>query len=143
MLLGEYKHSVDSKGRVIIPSKFREKLGEHFIVTRGLDGCLFVYPMEEWKKVEDKLQTLPLAQKDARKFTRFFYSAATECKVDKQGRVNLPQTLLNYAEINNTSYLIGVSNRIEIWNEEKWDLFTQETENSFEDIAEDLIDFGF
>lgn len=143
MLLGEYKHSVDSKGRVIIPSKFREKLGDRFIVTRGLDGCLFGYPMEEWQKVEKQLQELPMTKKDARKFTRFFYSAATECKIDKQGRINLPQVLIDYANISKTSYLIGVSNRIEIWNEEKWNLYTEETEDDFEDIAEDLIDFGF
>lgn len=143
MLLGEYKHSIDSKGRIIIPAKFREKLGEHFIVTRGLDGCLFGYSLEEWEKVEEKLQELPMAKRDARKFTRFFYSAATECKIDKQGRINLPQTLIDFAELEKTSYLIGVSNRMEIWSQEKWLNFTEEAETSYEDIAEDMIDFGF
>lgn len=143
MLLGEYKHSIDSKGRIIIPAKFRENLGENFIVTRGLDGCLFGYSLEEWEKIESKLQKLPLAKRDARKFTRFFYSAATECKVDKQGRVNLPQTLIDYAQLEKVSYLIGVSNRIEIWSEENWLSFTEEAETSYEDIAEDMIDFGF
>ncbi len=143
MLLGEYKHSIDSKGRIIIPAKFREKLGEHFIVTRGLDGCLFGYSLEEWEKVEEKLQELPMAKRDARKFTRFFYSAATECRIDKQGRINLPQTLIDFAELEKASYLIGVSNRIEIWNQEKWLNFTEEAEASYEDIAEDMIDFGF
>lgn len=143
MLLGEYKHSIDSKGRIIIPAKFREKLGEDFIVTRGLDGCLFGYPADEWEKVESKLQKLPMAKKDARKFTRFFYSAATECRIDKQGRVNLPQTLIDFAELEKSCYLIGVSNRIEIWSKDNWDSFTEEAEDSYEDIAEDMIDFGF
>lgn len=143
MLLGEYKHTIDSKGRIIIPSKFREKLGENFIVTRGLDGCLFGYPAKEWEEVEEKLQKLPMAKRDARKFTRFFYSAATECKIDKQGRVNLPQKLIDFADIEKNCYLVGVSNRFEIWSEENWDAFTEEAEGSFEDIAEDMIDFGF
>lgn len=143
MLLGEYKHSIDSKGRIIIPAKFREKLGENFIVTRGLDGCLFGYPADEWEEVEEKLQKLPMAKRDARKFTRFFYSAATECKIDKQGRVNLPQTLIDFAELEKSCYLIGVSNRIEIWSKDNWDSFTKEAEDSYEDIAEDMIDFGF
>lgn len=143
MLLGEYKHSIDSKGRIIIPAKFREKLGENFIVTRGLDGCLFGYSLEEWERVEEKLQELPMAKRDARKFTRFFYSAATECKIDKQGRINLPQTLIDFAELEKTTYLIGVSNRMEIWSQEKWLEFSEEAEASYEDIAEDMIDFGF
>lgn len=143
MLLGEYKHSIDSKGRIIIPAKFRESLGENFIVTRGLDGCLFGYPINEWATVEEKLQDLPMAKRDARKFTRFFYSAATECKIDKQGRVNLPKTLIDFAKLEKNCYLVGVSNRIEIWNKEKWELFTEEAEDSFEDIAEEMIDFGF
>ena len=143
MLLGEYKHSIDSKGRIIVPSKFREKLGENFIVTRGLDGCLFGYPAEEWIKLEEKLQELPMAKRDARKFTRFFYSAATECKIDKQGRINLPENLINFAALEKNCYLIGVSNRIEIWSEDNWEMFTEEAEESFEDIAEDMIDFGF
>lgn len=143
MLLGEYKHSIDTKGRIIIPAKFREKLSDHFIVTRGLDGCLFGYSLEEWGKVEAKLAELPLAKRDARKFTRFFYSAATECKIDKQGRINLPQTLIDFAGLEKTCYLVGVSNRIEFWSEENWINFTEEAESSYEDIAEDMIDFGF
>ena len=143
MLLGEYKHSIDSKGRIIIPAKFRENLGENFIVTRGLDGCLFGYSIEEWGKIEEKLEELPMAKRDARKFTRFFYSAATECKIDKQGRVNLPQTLIDFAELEKSCYLVGVSSRIEIWSKENWLAFTEEAEASYEDIAEDMIDFGF
>lgn len=143
MLLGEYKHSIDAKGRIIVPSKFREKLGETFIVTRGLDGCLFGYPAAEWVKLEEKLQELPMAKRDARKFTRFFYSAATECKIDKQGRINLPENLITFAALEKSCYVIGVSNRIEIWNAALWEEFTEEAEDSFEDIAEDMIDFGF
>lgn len=143
MLLGEFKHSLDSKGRIIVPAKFRENLGESFIVTRGLDGCLFGYPMEEWEKLEEKLRQLPLAKRDARKFTRFFYSAATECTIDKQGRVNLPKTLIDFAKLEKSCYLVGVSDRFEIWSEDNWDSFTDEAEDSFEDLAEDLIDFGF
>ena len=143
MLLGEYKHSIDSKGRIIVPAKFRERLGENFIVTRGLDGCLSGYPADEWEKLENKLRKLPMAKREARKFTRFFYSAATECKVDKQGRVNIPQTLIDFAELEKDCYLIGVSSRIEIWSDKNWDQFTKEAEGSFEDIAEDMIDYGF
>lgn len=143
MLIGEYKHNIDTKGRLIIPAKFREQLSEQFIVTRGLDGCLFGYTQNEWKNIEEKLKKLPLAKRQARQFTRFFYSAATECSLDKQGRVNLPQTLIDYAELKKTCYLVGVSERFEIWSEERWLEFTEEAEETFEDIAEEMIDFGF
>ncbi|PRY83962.1 division/cell wall cluster transcriptional repressor MraZ [Alkalibacterium olivapovliticus] len=143
MLLGEYKHNVDAKGRLIIPSKFREDLGERFIVTRGLDGCLFGYPMAEWTTLESKLKQLPLAKKESRAFTRFLYSAATECSLDKQGRINLPNPLINHASLEKACYVIGVSDRIEIWSEERWDAFSQEANESFEEIAEVMIDFGF
>lgn len=143
MLLGEFKHTVDTKGRLIVPAKFRGVLGERFIVTRGLDGCLFGYPAEEWEKLEEKLSQLPMAKRDVRKFTRFFYSAATECTIDKQGRINLPKNLIEHANIEKVCYLIGVSNRFEIWSEANWEEFTDEAEGTFEDIAEDLIDFGF
>ncbi|GAA0494117.1 division/cell wall cluster transcriptional repressor MraZ [Alkalibacterium sp. m-11] len=143
MLLGEYKHNIDAKGRLIIPSKFREDLGERFIVTRGLDGCLFGYPMQEWTLLENKLKQLPLAKKESRTFTRFLYSAATECSLDKQGRINLPSPLINHAVLEKTCYIIGVSERIEIWSEEKWEAFSQDVDQSFEEIAEEMIDFGF
>lgn len=143
MLLGEYKHNVDAKGRLIIPSKFREDLGERFIVTRGLDGCLFGYPMAEWTTLESKLKQLPLAKKESRAFTRFLYSAATECSLDKQGRINLPNPLINHASLEKACYVIGVSDRIEIWSEERWDAFSQRANESFEEIAEEMIDFGF
>lgn len=143
MLVGEYKHNVDAKGRLIIPSKFREKLGNSFILTRGLDGCLFGYPMEEWTCLEEKLKRLPLAKKETRIFTRFFYSAATLCEIDKQGRILIPQTLRTHAELEKVCYIIGVSDRLEIWSEARWNLFTKDVEDTFEDVAEYMSDFGF
>ncbi|HJF19730.1 MAG TPA: division/cell wall cluster transcriptional repressor MraZ [Enterococcus columbae] len=142
MFMGEFQHSIDAKGRLIVPAKFREKLGNTFVVTRGLDGCLFGYPLDEWNKLEEKLNEMPLAKKDARLFVRFFYSAATECEIDKQGRINIPQTLRAHAQLEKSCVIIGVSNRIEIWDEARWQSFTKEAEMSFDDIAESMIDFG-
>lgn len=142
MLIGEYQNNIDAKGRLIMPAKFRQDLGYSFIVTRGLDGCLFGYPLENWAKVEEKLEQLPLSKKDARKFTRFFYSAATEVEVDKQGRINLPQTLIDFAKIDKSCRVIGVSDRIEIWSSEVWEAFAADMEEDFESLAEDMIDFG-
>lgn len=143
MLMGEFKHNIDAKGRLIMPAKFREDLGEKFIITRGMDGCLFGYPQNEWSALEEKLKQLPLAKKDARAFTRFFYSAATECELDKQGRINIPQTLREHADLEKVCHVIGVSDRIEIWSQERWMKFSDEAEESFDDIAENMIDFGF
>lgn len=143
MLIGEFQHNIDAKGRLIMPAKFRPDLGEQFIVTRGLDGCLSGYPMTSWEKIQDKLMQLPLAKKDARKFTRFFYSAATEVEIDKQGRINLPKNLIEFAKIDKECRVIGVSDRIEIWSSERWKEFTLDAEENFEDIAEEMTDFGF
>ncbi|WP_414840337.1 division/cell wall cluster transcriptional repressor MraZ [Carnobacterium sp. TMP28] len=143
MLLGEYKHNIDAKGRLIMPAKFRNDLGVTFILTRGLDGCLFGYPKDEWSILEEKLKQLPLAKKEVRAFTRFFYSAATECELDKQGRINIPQTLREYANLNKACHIIGVSDRIEIWSEARWDDFSTEAEESFDEIAENMSGFGF
>ena len=140
--MGEFEHSIDSKGRLIVPSKLREQLGEKFVVTRGLDGCLFGYPQTEWGKLEEKLDQMPLAKKDARSFVRFFYSAATECEIDKQGRINIPNTLRKHASLEKNCVIIGVSTRIEIWDKKRWDDFSEETEENFDDIAETMIDFG-
>ncbi|WP_096154734.1 MULTISPECIES: division/cell wall cluster transcriptional repressor MraZ [Bacillus] len=141
MFMGEYHHTVDAKGRMIIPAKFRENLGESFVITRGLDQCLFGYPMSEWKTVEEKLKQLPLTKKDARAFTRFFFSGATECELDKQGRVNISSPLLQYAQLDKECVVIGVSNRIEIWSKDKWESFVEDSEESFAEIAENLVDF--
>lgn len=143
MLIGEYQHNIDVKGRLIMPAKFREDLGEKFIITRGLDGCLFGYPQKEWTVLEEKLKQLPLAKKEARQFTRFFYSAATECELDKQGRINIPTNLREYAKLDKECHVIGVSERIEIWSNDRWSEYAMEAEESYEDIAENMIDFGF
>ncbi|MEF2291635.1 MULTISPECIES: division/cell wall cluster transcriptional repressor MraZ [Virgibacillus] len=141
MFMGEFQHNIDAKGRIIVPSKFRDQLGDSFVVTRGLDQCLFVYPMEEWSILEEKLKKLPLTKKDARAFTRFFFSGAVECEIDKQGRINIPQSLRNYAGIEKECVVIGVSNRIEIWSSEQWESYVTDSEESFAEIAENLMDF--
>ncbi|GGI65858.1 MULTISPECIES: division/cell wall cluster transcriptional repressor MraZ [Enterococcus] len=142
MFMGEFQHTIDAKGRLIMPSKLREKLGEKFVVTRGLDGCLFGYPLSEWAQLEAKLSEMPLAKKDARTFVRFFYSAATECELDKQGRINIPASLRTHGNLIKNCVIVGVSNRIEIWDEERWQAFTLEAEENFDEIAESMIDFG-
>ena len=143
MLIGEYKHNIDAKGRLIVPAKFREDLGNKFVITRGLDGCIFGYPISGWEIIQEKLKKLPLAKKEARVFTRFFYSAASEVELDKQGRINIPQTLIDYADLSKVCRVVGVSDRIEIWSADKWDDFADEVENNFEDISEDMLDVGF
>ncbi len=143
MFMGEFQHSIDDKGRVIIPARFRDELGEKFIVTRGLDNCLFVYPQEEWEKLEKKLKALPFTKADARAFTRLFFSGAVECEVDKQGRVLVPQNLREYAKMNKDAVVIGVSNRVEIWSREVWKQYSEEADLSFEEIAEKIVDIDF
>ncbi len=139
--MGEYQHNIDTKGRIIVPSKFRDGLGEQFVVTRGLDQCLFAYPMNEWHQLEEKLKKLPLTKKDARAFTRFFFSGAVECELDKQGRINIPAPLRKYAGIEKECAVIGVSNRVEFWAENKWNEFVDVSEESFAEIAENMMDF--
>ncbi|MBY6036195.1 division/cell wall cluster transcriptional repressor MraZ [Fictibacillus nanhaiensis] len=141
MFMGEYQHSIDEKGRMIIPSKFREELGTEFILTRGLDQCVFGYPLDEWKVIEDKLKSLPFTKKDARAFTRFFFSGAAECQLDKQGRVNIASPLRDYAKLEKDCVVIGVSNRIEIWSKSIWEEYFSKSEDSFGEIAESLMDF--
>ncbi|MEF3310357.1 division/cell wall cluster transcriptional repressor MraZ [Paenibacillus sp. GYB004] len=143
MFMGEYQHSVDDKGRMIVPAKFREALGAAFIVTRGLDNCLFVYPKEEWAVLEQKLKSLPLMKADARAFTRFFFSGATECELDKQGRINIPRNLCEYAKLDKDCVVLGVSNRVEIWSKQVWESYYEQSEESFNEIAEKLVDFNF
>ena len=138
MLMGQYEHTIDAKGRVIIPAKFREELGEKFVLTKGLDNCLFVYSLEEWKNIEAKLKTLPLTKKDARAFTRFFLAGAVECEIDKQGRILIPANLREHAKIEKDVIFIGVSTRVEIWSKEVWEEYSNNTDVSFEEIAEHL-----
>jgi MraZ protein len=141
MFMGEYHHNIDNKGRLIVPSKFRDDLGEMFIITRGLDQCLFGYPISEWKLIEEKLKALPLTKKDARAFTRFFFSGATESELDKQGRINIPAPLLQYAKLDKECVILGVSNRIEIWSKQIWEDYFSQSEESFAEIAENMIGF--
>lgn len=140
MFMGEYNHTIDAKGRVIVPSKFRETLGDEFVVTKGLDGCLFVYDNNEWAAFEEKLKSLPITNKDARAFVRFFLAGAASVEVDKQGRILLPGSLRDFAALTKDVMLIGVGSRIEIWSRERW-----ESTVSFEDmdtIAEHMADLG-
>jgi MraZ protein len=141
MFMGEYHHSIDIKGRLIVPSKFRDDLGDMFIITRGLDQCLFGYPLSEWGVIEEKLKGLPLTKKDARAFTRFFFSGATESELDKQGRINIPAPLLQYAKLEKECVILGVSNRIEIWSKQIWEDYFVQSEESFAEIAENMIGF--
>lgn len=140
MFMGEYNHTVDAKGRLIVPSKFRENLGDEFVVTKGLDGCLFVYDNNEWTAFEEKLKTLPLTNKEARQFVRFFLAGAASLEVDKQGRILLPANLREFAGLDKEAVLIGVASRIEIWSKERY-----EGAVSYEDvdeIAEHMTELG-
>ena len=139
MFMGEYHHSIDEKGRMIIPSKFRNELGESFIVTRGLENCLFVYSLIEWEKIVSKLKELPFTKKDARNFTRFFLSGATVVEFDKQGRVNLSSPLIHYASLEKECVIVGVNDRLEIWAKDAWEKFFDENSNHLSDIAENLF----
>ncbi|HCD18875.1 division/cell wall cluster transcriptional repressor MraZ [Macrococcoides caseolyticum] len=143
MFMGEFQHQLDAKGRMIVPAKFREELTEHFVITRGLDKCLFGYTLTEWAAIEEKLKALPLTRRDARKFMRIFFSGAVEVEMDKQGRINIPKHLMEYAGLSKEATVIGVSSRIEIWDRKLWSDFYEETEEEFETIAEELIDFDF
>ena len=140
MFMGEYHHNLDRKGRLIIPAKFRDQIGDEIIFTRGMEGCIFGYPQAEWQKIEAKLAKLPLTQRSARKFTRLFYSGAMETEFDKQGRVNLTATLKEHADLIKECVIVGVSNRIEIWSEDRWQKFADEADDNYDDIAEDLDD---
>lgn len=140
MFIGEYHHSVDDKGRLIIPSKFRDELGTKFIITRGIENCLFVYSLESWEKIVNKLETLPFTKKDARAFIRFFLSGASEAEFDKQGRINITSPLISYANITKECVVIGTGDRLEIWSEESWNGFFTSAKDSMSDIAENLFE---
>ena len=140
MLMGEFHHNIDDKGRLTLPAKFREELGDSFIITRGLESCLFVYTMDEWKKITERLNNLPFTRKDARSFMRFFLSGATAVEFDKQGRINITSPLVTYADLKKECVIIGVGDRLEIWSSEKWDNFYDTNKDSLSDIAETLFD---
>lgn len=140
MLSGEYRHNIDEKKRLIIPSKVRSEMGERIVITRGLDGCLFGYNEKNWENIMEKLNTLPFTKRDARNFTRFLTSGATLLEFDKQGRIVLPNYLLDYASLEKEIVIVGVINRIEIWSSAKWEEFMNNNVDSLSDISENLFD---
>lgn len=141
MFIGEYQHAIDPKNRIIIPSKFREYIGDKFVMTKGLDNCLYAYTVEEWGNLEKKLRDLPFSSKDARAFTRFIFSGAAECPLDKQGRTIIPGNLIEYAHIKKDIVIIGVSTRFEVWSKENWDEYNS-SNIDFEEIAEKMTQLG-
>ena len=142
MFMGEYQHTIDAKGRLIVPAKFREELGDVFVITKGLDNCLFVYPYFEWKIFEERLKKLPLTSGNARKFVRFFLAGAVECSVDKQGRILIPNNLRTYSGLEKDVILIGVSNRVEIWSKENWEAYNNDEDFDANVLAENMQDLG-
>ncbi len=140
MFMGEYNHTIDTKGRLIIPAKFREALGEEFVLTKGLDGCLSIYPMDEWQSFEEKLKALPLTDKNARKFLRFFVAGATSCELDKQGRILIPGNLREFAGLEKDVVLTGNITRIEIWSKDKW--IENSSYDDMDDVASAMQDIG-
>ncbi len=142
VLIGEYEHSLDSKGRMILPAKIREDLGEKFIITKGLDGCLFGFSESEWNNFEEKLKQLPLTNKNARDFVRFFLSGAVEAETDKQGRFLIPANLREYADLDKEAVVTGVGTRIEIWERDKWKKYNSDENISAEQIADNMASLG-
>ena len=140
MLMGEYHHNIDDKGRLVIPTKYRMELGESFVLARGLEKCLYAYSMNEWNKLVEKLNTLPFTKKDARAFVRTFFSGATVCEFDKSGRINVTSPLVSYAGLSSRCVIIGVNDRLEIWDEESFNSYIDKTSESMEDIAENLFE---
>lgn len=138
MFIGEYNHTIDDKGRIIIPSKLRNELGNNFIVTRGLDGCLFIYSSTEWNNIINKYKNLP-DTKEKRNFLRVFLSGATICEYDRQGRINIPQSLISYANLKRECIIVGVFDRLEIWAKESWNKFIDENTDNLSDIADRLF----
>ncbi len=144
MLKGEFSHTIDEKGRLIIPAKFRDDLGTHFVITRGMDSCLYVFPEEEWQAFEEQLTALPITtDSKARRFVRFFEGSATPGDMDRQGRTLLPASLREYAQVDKDVVFIGMGKRAEIWDKAKWEEENSEVEQSIEDIAADMEDSGF
>lgn len=142
MFIGEYTHTIDDKGRLAIPSKFRLQLSQGAVVTRGLDNCLFLYPKNEWEKMAEKLASLPLTQANARAFSRLMLAGAMDVDIDKQGRVVLPAYLRQYASVDGSTVVAGLYNRVEIWNEEAWRTYQAAAEKDSNEIAENLANLG-
>ena len=142
MFMGEYHHNLHSKGRLIIPAKLRNQIGEKMVFTRGMEGCIFGYTLDTWHEIEAKLAQLPLTKRNVRNFMRLFYSGAMESEFDKQGRVNLTKTLKEHAELDKECVIVGISNRIEIWSLKRWNDFSEVANENYDDIAEDLDNIG-
>ncbi|MFH1564965.1 MAG: division/cell wall cluster transcriptional repressor MraZ [bacterium] len=138
MFLGEYNHSMDEKGRLAIPVKFRNELANGAVVTRGLDECLFLYTKSEWETIAQKIAKLPVSQKNTRAYSRLMLAGAMEVELDKQGRIILPEYLRKYSGLSRKAVIAGLYNRIEIWDEDKWEDYKKETENQSDEIAERL-----
>jgi len=141
VFIGEYQHNIDPKGRLIIPSRFRDELSSTFIITRGLDNCLFVYPEDDFNKIVSNLRKKPFTKKKNRDFQRFFLSGAIECTLDKQGRASISKPLTGYANLEKECVVIGVNDRLEIWAKDKWESFFNDNADAFSDIAEEVFDF--
>jgi len=142
MFIGEYQHTIDQKGRLAVPAKFRAKLAQGAVVTRGLDRCLFLYPKDEWDRLAKKLAELPISQKDSRAFVRLMLAGAMDLEIDKQGRVNLPNYLRDYAKIKNEVVVAGLYSRIEIWDKKSWNAYKSQAEKESANIAEHLGELG-
>ncbi len=140
--IGEYNHTIDTKGRVIIPLRFREELGEKFYLSKGLDGCLWIHPMEEWQQFRASLRELSAIDEDSRLFKRFFLSGATECELDKQGRILIPGPLRTYAKLIKDVVVTGLDNRIEVWSQENWDIMNDLDPAAMNKVAARLSSMG-
>ena len=141
MFIGQYRHNLDAKNRIIVPAKFRDGLGEGFVVTKGLDGCLSIYTAERWTEMISRLERIPATKREARQYLRSLTSKAVECSLDNQGRIQLPQFLLATASIQKSCVVVGVADHVEIWPEETWDSYDEEASESFETVAESLTEF--
>lgn len=141
MFMGEFAHNIDKKGRIIIPAKFREELGATIIVTRGLDGCLSVYTMDQWNEIYQNLMKLPTTNKEARMYVHMMTARAAECELDGQGRILIPSTLSKEAQLEKECIIVGVANRVEIWSKDRWNAYYDDASASFEEIAESITGF--
>lgn len=142
MFFGEFQHGIDAKGRVIVPARFREELGEKFIVTKGITNCLFVFPPKEWESFAQKLRGLPTTDQTAQAFLRVLFAGAAECELDKQGRILLPSNLREYAGLVKDVMMLGTFTRVEIWNREKWEEYSQSTATIYDEILAKMAEFG-
>lgn len=142
MFIGEYNHNLDEKGRLAIPKKFRNDLMDGLVITRGLDNCLFVYTKKEWEKLATKLSELPFSQANSRAFARLMLAGAMDVILDNQGRVILPDFLRKFAELKKNTVIAGLFNRLEIWDENKWEVYKKQTESSSNEIAEKMFELG-